>query len=175
MGPTRTEIRRDATRRLRRLGLALGDDIRRLRLDAHVSIAAVSRATGIDAAHLGRIESGLVRPSQEVLVAIGLALGAEMNVRFFPGTGPRIHDRFQAPMIEALLGVLHSRWQVELEVPISQPARGVIDVVLHDHSSSISVVTEIQSDLQRLEQPIRWGMRRPRALRRAARTRPAPQ
>jgi transcriptional regulator with XRE-family HTH domain len=127
-----------------------------MRLDANVSVAALARATAIDAAHLGRIEAGTAHPSSEVLIAIGVALGADLSLRFFPGSGPRIHDRFQAPMIEALLRALDPRWRIELEVPITQPARGVIDVVLRDSSSPTAVAAEVYSDLRRLEQQIRW-------------------
>jgi len=157
MRSTRTEIGRETIRRLRRLHVQLGEDIRRMCLDAHVSVAALSRATGIDAAYLARIEAGQAHPSNDVLIAIGVALGADMSVRFFPGSGPRIHDRFQALMVEALLGVLHPRWQAQLEVPIVDPVRGVIDLVLRDASAQMDVATEVQSDLRRLEQQIRWG------------------
>ena len=143
----------------------LGEDIRRQRLDANVSLAAVSRATGISAQHLGRVESGKAHPSIEVLVAVGVALGADMNLRYFPGTGPRIHDRFQAPMTEALLRALHPRWQALLEVPINAPTRGVIDVVLHDCASAIAIAVEVQSDIRRLEQQIRWSHEKALGLR----------
>ena len=42
-------------------------------------------------------------PATTVLAAIGAVLGADLSVRLFPTTGPRIHDRFQAAMEEALL------------------------------------------------------------------------
>ncbi|MBI3746348.1 MAG: hypothetical protein HY264_07485, partial [Chloroflexi bacterium] len=84
-------------------------------------------------------------------------LGADLSIRFFLGSGPRIHDRFQAPMIESLLRSLGPRWRAELEVPVEQPRRGVIDLVLHDRVSGLMVAAEVQSDLQRLEQQIRWS------------------
>jgi len=164
MNPTPTEIRRETGRHLRRINAQTGEDIRRMRLDTNVSVAALGRATGIDPSHLGRIEAGLARPSTEVLIAIGVALGADLSLRYFPGSGPRIHDRFQAPMVEALLRVLHPRWEAELEVPIANPARGVIDIVLRDATSQIVVATEVQSDLQRLEQQIRWGREKAEGL-----------
>ena len=157
MSLTPTQIRHETTRRWRRLNLHLGEDVRRIRLDAHLSIADLGRAIGIDDAHLGRIEAGQAHPSTEVLTAIGVALGADLSIRYFPGSGPRIHDRFQAPMVETLIRSLHQRWRVELEVPVSEPARGVIDAVLRDRSTGLIVATEVQSDLQRLEQQIRWG------------------
>lgn len=164
MSPTRTEIRRETARGLRGLNLRAGADIRRMRLDANVSIADVSRATGIDAAYLGRIETGRANPSNEVLIAIGVALGADLSVRYFPGARPQIHDRFQAPMIEALLRSLHPRWEPALEVLVTHPIRGVIDLVLADLASELEIAIEVQSDLRRLEQQIRWGREKAESL-----------
>ena len=90
-------------------------------------------------------------------VQFGVALGADLNLRYFPGSGPRLHDRFQAPMTETLLRALDPRWQVDLEVPILRPARGLIDLVLADMSGSATVAGEVYSELRRLEQQIRWS------------------
>jgi hypothetical protein len=100
----------------------------------------------------------------EVLIAIGVALGADLGIRYFPGSGPRIRDRFQALMVEALIRSLDPRWRVRLEVPITKPARGVIDVVLHDATLPLLVATEVHSDLHRLEQQLRWGHEKAQGL-----------
>jgi Helix-turn-helix. len=142
---------------MRRLGLQNGEDIRRLRLDAGVSLAQLSEVVGVHKSHVARIESNQVQPSLGVLTAIGVALGADLSVRFYPGAGPRLHDRFQAPMVEALIRALDSRWSPALEVPIRQPSRGVIDLVLTDRASPTVIASEAQSELRRLEQQIRWS------------------
>lgn len=157
MDLTPTLIQREAARHARRIWTHVGEDVRRLRLDANVSGPELSRAVGIDAAHLWRIEAGLAHPSLEVLVAIGVALGADLGVRYFAGAGPRIHDRFQAPMLESLLTELHRRWHPRLEVVVTQPARGVIDAVLDDTLTGAAVATELQSDIRRIEQQVRWA------------------
>ena len=161
---TRADVHRETDRGLRRLHLGIGEELTRIRLDANVSIAALSRATGVDDAYIGRIEAGVASPSIEVLIALGVALGADLNARYFPGTGPRIHDRFQAPMVEALPGSLSPRWRPELEVPIYRPSRGVIDVVLHDTMSPDAIATEVHSELRRLEQQVRWGREKAEGL-----------
>jgi transcriptional regulator with XRE-family HTH domain len=142
----------------------IGEDIARMRTDAGVSMSALATVAGIDRAHLARIEAGQANPSLEVLTSIGIALGADLGLRFFEGTGPRIHDRFQAPMGEALLAAVHPRWHVRLEVPVSQPTRGVIDLVLSDRTTTTIVAGEIQSELRRLEQQIRWSAEKAKAL-----------
>jgi transcriptional regulator with XRE-family HTH domain len=157
MTMTSAAIRRESARRIRWIETRIGEDIRRIRLDASVSLAALGRATDIDPAYIGRIEAGVEHPSLEILTAIGVALGADLSVRYFAGAGPRIHDRFQAPMLGALLTELHPRWKPELEVVVRNPVHGFIDAVLRDPLAGLAIATEVQSDLQRLEQQIRWS------------------
>lgn len=154
---TKVGVRRETERRLIRLDLRLAEDIQRLRGDAGVSRAELADIVGVHRSHLDRIEAGRARPSIDLLVAIGVALGADTSVRYFAGAGPRLHDRFQAPMVEGLIRVLDLRWRVRLEVQVTQPSRGVIDLVLTDPSGSIIIAVEVQSELRRLEQQIRWA------------------
>jgi transcriptional regulator with XRE-family HTH domain len=149
---TKAGVLRETARRMRRLDLQLGEDIRRMRLEAGATLTELAKAVGVHRSHVARIEAGAARPSLEVLTAIGVALGADLSVRYFPGSGPRLHDRFQAAMIERILASLDRRWTAEVEVPVTQPARGVIDLVLTDRSSPLVVAAEAQSELRRLEQ-----------------------
>lgn len=142
---------------MRRSDVETGEQIRRMRLEAGVSLTDLALIVDVHRSHIARIESAAARPSLVVLTAIGIALGADLSLRYFPGSGPRLHDRFQAAMIEAFLGELDPRWSVELEVPIVQPSRGVIDIVLTDRDRSTIVAAEVQSELRRLEQQVRWG------------------
>jgi transcriptional regulator with XRE-family HTH domain len=154
---SRTVVTRETARRMRRLGLQNGEDIRRLRNDAGVSLADLGKVVGVNKSHLARIEGSKVQPSLEVLTAIAVALGADLSLRYYPGSGPRLHDRFQARMVEALLRELDPRWRVDLEVPILRPARGVIDMVLDLRSGEIAIAVEVYSELRRLEQQLRWS------------------
>lgn len=151
---------------MRRFDLQIADDIRRLRLDAGITLTALAEVVGVHRSHIARIEAGTARASLEVLTAIGLALGADLSLRYFPGSGPRLHDRFQAVMIEAILSSLDRRWGSEVEVPVTDPARGVIDLVLRDGASPAIVASEAQSELRRLEQQVRWGTEKADGLRR---------
>lgn len=161
---TRTEVARETARRIRRLGLQNGEEIRRLRLEAGVSLAQLARVVGVHRSHIARVESNQVQPSVEVLTAIAVGLGADLSMRFYAGAGPRLHDRFQAAMTEALLRSLDPRWHVDLEVPIVRPSRGVIDAVLSDGNSRITVACEVYSEFRRLEQQIRWSAEKADAL-----------
>lgn len=105
---------------------------------------ASSRATaGLHPSHIARIEADQVQASIESLTAISVALGADLSLRFYAGAGPRIHDRFQATMIEALLPVRHPRWTPGVEVAIARPGRGVADMLLDDAMSPLTVVGEV--------------------------------
>ena len=157
MSISRALVERETARRMRRSDVDISDQIRRMRLDAGVTLTELARIVDVHRSHIARIESGIARPSLEVLTAIGVALGADLSLRYFPGAGPRLHDRFQAVMVEAFLREMDPRWLVELEVPISQPSRGVIDIVLADRHGPITVAAEAQSELRRLEQQVRWS------------------
>lgn len=154
---TRAHVERETSRRLRRLHLHVGEDIRRLRLDAGLTLTELGAVVGVHRSHLARIEDGLAAPSVHLLAAIGVALGADLGVRYFAGVGPRLVDRFQALMVESLVRSLHPRWAVRLELPIIHPVRGVIDAALIDRVSPVAIASELQSELRRLEQQVRWN------------------
>lgn len=153
----RTSLRTTIGRKADELHRRVGGEIRRLRLDAGISQARLAAAAQIDQGHLSRIEAGRREPSIAVLVAIGEVLGADVQLRLFPTTGPRIHDRIQAPMIDRLFLELHERWGRLAEVAVRRPARGYIDAVLYSTAEHVVVATEAQSDIRRLEQQLRWA------------------
>ena len=135
---------------------ALGEGIQRYREDGGITKAALARTAGVDAAFLGRIEEGREYPSLETYLRLAVVLGADLSIRLYPNTGPAIRDRLSAPMLEALLGMLDGRWGPATEVAVRTPSRGWIDAVLHDRRARTIVATELQSELRRLEQQIRW-------------------
>lgn len=155
--PERPSIERDLRRRLRTTIRTIGNDVLRIRTDAAATQAQVARVAGIDRSHLARIEAGNTNASMETLIAVATALGADLSVRFFPGSGPKITDRHQARMIEALLRDLSPAWRPHLEVPVFRPTRGFVDVVFERTDRSLLVISEAQSSLPRLEQQIRWA------------------
>jgi hypothetical protein len=86
-----------------------------------------------------------------------VALGADLSIRFYAGTAPRLTDRHQARMVEAILRRLAPVWTPHLEVPVSRPSRGVIDAVFERPLERLLVVSEAYSAIARLEQQIRWS------------------
>jgi transcriptional regulator with XRE-family HTH domain len=136
---------------------SFGTDIRRLREDAGITRTQLAHAAGIDSSYLGRIEDGEAKPSLEVCLRLSLALGADLPLRAYPNTGSPIRDRHQAPIEEALLRISHPRFQRFAEIAVRRPARGWIDLGLHDSSQPVFVATEVESMLRRLEQQLRWA------------------
>jgi Helix-turn-helix. len=152
-----TNFRRAVTERQNAVHRAVADELRRVRLDAGLSMRSVSSAAGLHPSHLVRIEVGEREPSLDALVALATALGHDVSIRLFPSTGPRVRDHLQTRMIEALLEVLHPRWHARLEVSVYRPARGVIDVVLHDAAANEVVAGEGHSGLRTVEHQLRWA------------------
>ena len=151
-----TKLQREIDRRERDLRRSIGMSIRDLREDAALTRTAVATAAGIDRSFMGRIESSEREPSLSTLVAISMVLGADLSVKLYPTTGPRLRDRVQAAMVEALIAYLGRPWIAHPEVPVHRPARGVIDLVLTNRTTPLIIATEVHSELRRLEQQLRW-------------------
>lgn len=145
---------RERARRLRELKTRIGRQVAELRTEAGATVADLGRCADLDAAHVWRIEAGQANPSLAALIAIAACLGSDLGVRMFPAAGPRIHDRFQAPMVEALVRHLGPEWQAHPEVAVPA-ARGVIDVVLRRSRDRLTIVVECHSELRRLELVLR--------------------
>ena len=135
---------------------SLAEDLTRFREDAGVSRTRLALEAGVDRRYLDRIEAGEAQPSIETYQRLAAALGADLSTRVFANTGPAIRDRLQAPILEMLLRDRHPRWDPFTEVSVRRPSRGWIDVVLHDARAEVLVAGELQSELRRLEQLIRW-------------------
>lgn len=160
----RTKLQRTGHQVAQRLLNDIAAELARLRQDAGLSAREVAAASGIASSTLARIEARQTSPTLEVLARLGCVLGATPSFRYYPSSGPLIRDHLQAAMLQALLGVLHRRWDRELEVPLQGPVRGVIDLVLRDLRDRQTVACEAQSQLHRLEQQIRWARQKADAL-----------
>lgn len=152
-----TAFERAVAQAERRAWISFGQEVQRLREDSGLTRAALARAAGIDASYLGDIKAGSARPSHEICLRIAISLGADLPLRLYPSTGPVVRDRLQAPILEALLAGLHPRWHAFAEIATRRPSRGWIDAGLHDPRARVFVATEIQSELRRIEQLLRWS------------------
>jgi transcriptional regulator with XRE-family HTH domain len=149
-------MQREVKARLDKLARRVGEDLARARADSGATMTAVADIAGVHRAQIGRIERAEQHPSLETLVACATALGAEVSIRIYTGTGPRLTDRHQARMVECVLRELHPTWRARLEVPVPWPIRGVADAVFARHDAALRVIAEFQSTLPRIEQQLRW-------------------
>ena len=160
----RTSARTANGRRTHKVVTTALADLDRLRLDAGLSLRRLARAAQIDPGYLSQILAGQRQPSVAVLVAIASTLGADISIRAYPTTGPRIHDRIQARIVEELLRIASAEWDATLEVAVHRPARGFIDVVFDSQALATIVTTEVQSRIDRLEQRLRWAQEKAASL-----------
>lgn len=151
----------DAARRAKG---SISHDLVRHRTDAGVTRAELARAASVDPAYLRRIEHGKASPTVETYARLAIALGDDLALRLYPNTGPTIRDRHQAAIAEALLAHAHPRWRSNLEIAVRRPSRGWIDVGLFDPHAMLMVAVEIQSELRRLDQLIRWSAEKAASL-----------
>jgi transcriptional regulator with XRE-family HTH domain len=154
---TPASIERTSFRTAAHVRDVIAADIARMRADAGLSLAAMARASGVDASYLARIEAGAVTPSVQTYARVAGVLGADLALRLYPNTGPAVRDRHQAGIVQALIATIHHRWRPFIEVPVRRPARGWIDVVLVEDRSNLAIAVEVQSELRRIEQLLRWS------------------
>jgi transcriptional regulator with XRE-family HTH domain len=155
---------RAAARAATRARAKLVEDIERLSGDAGITMSALAREAGVDVGHLSRILAGKANPSIETYAKLAVPLGADLSTRLYPNTGPLIRDRHQGRITEALLAARHPRWRPFTEVSVRHPARGWIDVVLYEERERRVVAVEIESDIRRIEQQIRWAQMKAESL-----------
>ena len=159
-----TTLERSIRERHRAVRRSIGEEIKRARMEAGLSIRELGAAIDIDPGHLSRAEAGARDVSVRTLVAAAAACGHDASVRCFPSSGPRVRDRHQVRMIEALLRDAHPRWESRLEVPVYRPVRGVIDLVLRDRETDDLVAGEGHSALSAVDAQIRWAREKADAL-----------
>jgi transcriptional regulator with XRE-family HTH domain len=159
-----TKLQIKADRRLREMLGALARDLLVFREDAGISQRRLSRLSGISQGHVSRIEAGASAASLETYNRLAVALGADLSVRLYPGTGPSLRDRHQIRIADHLLASLGSGWTAHPEVPVWRPVRGWIDLVLVDLAAGAIVAVEIESGIRRLEQQVRWAQAKAEAL-----------
>lgn len=163
-----TNLERLIAARQRDARQKLGKELHEARLDANLSMRSLSAAAGLHHSHLPRIEIGQRSPSQDALVALATVLGRSVSIRLFEDAAPALRDRIQVQMFEAMLPELHPRWTPRLEVAVTWPVRGVIDVVLQDRETFDLVAGEGHSLLHTVEGQLRRAGEKADALPSAA-------
>jgi transcriptional regulator with XRE-family HTH domain len=130
--PRQERLLERARRLARRDLLALGEDIREIRLRSGMSLQELSAATRVSISELSRIERGLSPHVQiERMAMIGAVVRLDVRVRGFP-SGPPIRDAAQLLLTRRLRELLPAQMRLRTEVPLRIPGDlrawdGVID------------------------------------------------
>jgi len=96
----------------------LGDELRRARRGAGLSLDSVGRICRLSGSQVSRIEKGTVRqPSLEELICIADVVGLDLVIRTFPRGDP-IRDAGHARLLERLRMRLHPGLSFRTEVPL---------------------------------------------------------
>lgn len=110
-----------AARRARRAALRMGDELRIARLTAGLSLSTVGRAAGISAAQVSRLERGLVRRIDLVVLARALAcVGLDLGLNAFVAGSP-LRDRAHLALMARFLGRVAGTWRHRLEAAVAGP------------------------------------------------------
>lgn len=152
----RTNLQGAADRRAATQHGELAERLRDITADAGVSRRVLATTSGLSLGYVSDVLAGTQNPTLEAYHRLAASLGADLSVKIFANTGPHIRDRWQAPMLEEVLRVRHPRWEPYLEALVTRPAQGWIDLVLHERREQLLLATELQSEMRRLEQLIRW-------------------
>jgi transcriptional regulator with XRE-family HTH domain len=108
-------------RELRRTLLAIGDELRRARLNAGLSQAVVAAALDCSATTISRVEQGLVRQlAVRRVLAHGAAVGLVLRVGLYPA-GRAVRDAAQLRLLDTFRARLASVWRWQMEVPMPIP------------------------------------------------------
>lgn len=80
------------------------------------SRAQASDRAGVSRSTWERVERGSTGPTIATACAVSDAVGLDLVIRAYPGSGPTLHDRGQMVIAAHLSELAHSSWRVSLEV-----------------------------------------------------------
>jgi transcriptional regulator with XRE-family HTH domain len=135
---TRRTARTTQARALPGAGTALGERLRKRRLERRISLRELARRLGISASLVSQIETGRIQPSVRTLYAIVSELGVSLDEVFSPD------DETLAPLPEAR--PKRARYEA------GRPVEGDTD----PYAGRIRVVPATQRRAIELESGIRW-------------------
>jgi transcriptional regulator with XRE-family HTH domain len=98
--------------------MEIGNEVRRARLHAGLSQAAVAAALGRSGATISRVERGLVsNVTVQFLVCHAAVVGLALRVNLYPAGAP-IRDAGQLKVVKRLEAHVRSTWRWMIEMPI---------------------------------------------------------
>jgi transcriptional regulator with XRE-family HTH domain len=161
--PNRIRILDDAARRLDRLLLELGEQLREARLAAGLTLAQVARKVGSSAAEISRIEHGRVRSLRlDRLAAHAAAVGLRMSGPGLFPLGAAIRDAAQIRYLKPFLARVAASWARSLEAPVGPGDLRAVDVLLVGAGCRIAV--EVITRLRDIQAQVRAAIVKQQAI-----------
>lgn len=131
----------------------VGEDVRRHRVGAGLSLRAAATAAGVDHVKLWRFERGTpCRLTVAQIAAIGAVVGLDVRLRAYPA-GDAIRDAGQQRLLDRLRPRVHPglRWSTEVTLAIEGDRRAW-DAVIRGDGWRLAVEAEtVLDDLQALD------------------------
>ena len=131
----------EAVRRARQQVELVVADVRRARLHAGLSQAAVARSVGCSRQLIGAVEAGRLEDLGCVQVArIGAAVGLDVTVRAYSSGSP-LRDGAQLRLLQRFKSLIGQTWMWQAEAPVSSDPleRRAIDALLVRDGQRIGV------------------------------------
>ena len=133
--------------------ITVGEEIRRARVGAGLSLRAVATAADVDHVQLWRFERGFAGALRlDQISAVGAVVGLDIRLKAFLAGDP-IRDAGQARLLERLRREVHPslRWRTEVPLPISADQRAW-DAMISGPNWRLAVDAEtVLNDIQALE------------------------
>jgi transcriptional regulator with XRE-family HTH domain len=143
----------EAERSLRRQSTRAADELRSLRLRAGLSQAEVAREIGVARSVVTRFEAGDPGITLRTRFRVSTALGAELRLNVYAGSGALIRDAAQAGIIESILAGADVRWRRTVEATVPGPGNRSVDLRLIGPYAIVLI--EVESRLGSLEEIVR--------------------
>ena len=98
--------------------VTIGAELRRARIGAGLTLAAVGRACGMSSSQVGRIERAVLRSATSVQLArIGAVVGLDVRLKAYPGPSP-VRDVAQLAVMGRFAAAIHPALRMPVEVPV---------------------------------------------------------
>ncbi len=133
----------------------LGVEAKSLRIGLSWTQALLGRRAGVSQASVARLEAGDVRGSISIVVRIFAALGSDLPLRAYPGTGVGLRDSGQLPMAEAIRALAHPSWRIVLEAPTGDDGNQAADMLFLLSEAGVHI--ELESALSDFQAQLRRG------------------
>ncbi len=128
-----------------------------------MSQAAVARLARVSQASVARLESGNPEISVAIVGSVFTALGMDLSMKAFPGSGVRLRDSGQLALTTAIGAAASPGWRIMLEAPVGDQHGQAADMLLLGRGYGLHI--EIESSLVDLQAQLRRGQLKREALR----------